>query len=213
MVSAKDFESVALAIAKAEKKTSAEVVVTVVRQSANYDHVPVLLFTLFFMTFVLGGIDSWIYANWLPYAWPPQTSYLLLVGLAFFCAIFFSKFGFVQRALTSSEAIERWVALRAEAEFFEKIYGKTKSATGVLIFVSLVEHRTVILADKPIFEKVPKQSFDQILSQLIVNLKKNELTRGLVTAVEAIGDLLSSDFAASPENVNEMCNQVIFKDD
>jgi putative membrane protein len=119
----------------------------------------------------------------------------------------------VKRALSSAEATERWVGLRAEVEFFEKVYGKTGAASGVLIFVSLLERRTMILADAPIFAKLPKESFDKTLAALNARIADNALAEGLVEAVEAIAPLLAREFPIRPGDRNEISDQIVLKDD
>ncbi len=212
MVTTQNMETVSAAISRAEQKTSAEVVVTVVRQSGNYDHVYALLFTSLLTIFLVCGFEAWIYREWLPFTWSPQIALVVMIVISGVLSLVFAKLPILKHAFTSDDAVDRWVALRAEVEFFEKIFGKTKSATGVLIFVSLVEHRTVILADRPVFEKLPKENFDSIMRSLNESIAQNELAAGLVTAVDAIGAMLEIPFARASNDTNEVLDQVILKD-
>lgn len=212
MVKKMKMDSVHGAIAKAEKKTSAEIVVTVVKQSGNYDHLTPLIAALLTLAALILGMETWIYQQWLPFSWLPNVALIVVVMLAVIAAQVIVRFASPIRWFTTNAALDRWVMLRAEVEFFEQIFGHTKAGTGVLIFVSLAERRTMIMADKNIFEKVPKESFDQVMKELMISIKSDDLVGGLGVAVDAVGEMLKAEFPWQADDVNEVSDQVILKD-
>jgi putative membrane protein len=65
----------------------------------------------------------------------------------------------------------RQVEARALLAFYQSNIQRTIGATGVLIFVSLMERRAVVLADKAIDELVPKDTWRALCDQLIAGIR------------------------------------------
>ena len=67
---------------------------------------------------------------------------------------------------------EETVRLRAERAFFEKGLYKTKKNTGVLFFLSLLERKVWILADKGIYEKMEQETLDRFANEVSRGIKE-----------------------------------------
>ena len=63
--------------------------------------------------------------------------------------------------LLGTERKEHAVRERAQQAFFEKGLYKTKENTGVLFFLSLLERKVWILADKGIYQKIGQETLDR----------------------------------------------------
>jgi uncharacterized membrane protein len=92
---------------------------------------------------------------------------------------------------------------------FERL-GMTKTALrdGVLLFIACEEQRFVILGDSGIDEKVPPGFWDNIAAKLTIRFKNGEYTEGIVEAILAAGEQLSSYFPRSADDVNELPDEI-----
>ena len=90
---------------------------------------------------------------WLP--WNPDAVWLAAVvaaGLGFLAA----SWPPLRRALAGREAMARAVRRAAEAAFTREGVFETRDRTGILIFLSLLEHQVVVLPDTGIAAKAPE---------------------------------------------------------
>ena len=196
------------AVAEAESKTSGEIVPMIVRRSSTVGHVPVIVLCVLVILFLLFDGPThqarWLGAHW---AW-----YLADVFVVLAISSFLSRWSFVQRILTSRDDQELQVNLRAEVEFYESDTAKTRGATGVLLFVSLMERRAVVLADKAIAEKLPTETWSTVCSLLVDGIKQKHIGLAFRDAILHCGKMLAPLFPIRPDDVDELKNQLILKE-
>jgi putative membrane protein len=201
-------EQIAAAIKDAESKTAGEIVPMIVRRSSTVGHVPVLLLTLLVMLFfasdgaglqatVLGGHWLWFLVD-----------VVVLIGIVALGA----RLPFVQRLLTNRTDQVAQVDARAVIEFYESDIHLTKDATGILIFVSLMERRAVVLADKAISEKVEKETWSTVCDRLVTGIKKKSLGVAIREAVLECGEIMAPHFPIQPDDENELKDRLIIKE-
>jgi len=129
-----------------------------VRRSSTVGHVLLVTFTLLLLCVFIVDLPGILvglggpYWVWLGVCW------LLTSGLA----LALQRFDFVQRALTPRIDQMRQVDLRAQIEFYELGVSQTEDRTGILLFVSLMEHRAVVLADHSIAEKLDAEIWQEL---------------------------------------------------
>ena len=114
------------------------------------------------------------------------------------------RLAFVPRAVTEARAHD--AALR---QFAAHGIHLTDQRTGVLIFVSEAEHHAEIVADAGIAAKVPQETWDQIVSDLITAARENRLADGYVAAITAAGKVLGEHFPGDATNPNELPDQLV----
>ena len=200
------------AIAEAESTTSGEIVPLLVRRSATVGHVPPLAFCLLLIAVLvadlpglLGGLFSglggheliWVAASWL---------------LAAGGAALLSRLDLVQRTLTSQLDEMRQVDQRAELEFYELELSQTEQRTGVLLMVSLMEHRAVVLADHSIAEKLDPTAWGEVIDLMVQGVKARDLADGMSRAVLRCGELLATHFPVAPGDENELRDHLVIKE-
>lgn len=105
-----------------------------------------------------------------------------------------------KRLMLTKGEINEEVHQRALQAFYEHGVGNTSDRDGVLIFISLLEHRAVILADIGISAKVNNDQWGAILKDGLTNLKKDNLSEALLGLIRATGDKLTQHF---PRNSKE----------
>jgi len=207
-LSAEQAQQIAGAIQKAESSTSGEIVPMIVRRSSTVGHVPVILLSLSIALFFALDGRGWraemLGEHW---AW-----YLVEIALLLATAGLLSRFHWVQRLLTPRADQIVQVNMRAEIEFYESGIKKTRGSTGVLIFVSLMEQRAVVLADKAINDKVPQDTWREVCDLLIQGMKKKNVGLALGAAILKCGEILTPAFPIQPDDTNELKNQLIIKE-
>ena len=203
-----DLASLEKTVAQEETRTSGEIVPMVVRHSSTLGHIPIILF-LFFMNllFITPIFDKSI--AFFPF--PILVLCFWLVGLFLGVRILATR-PLIQRWLIHKEDRLHQVNLRAEVEFYEANLHKTQGSTGILIFVSLMEHGAVILADEAIAKKLPKETWQHIVDEMILEIKKQNLATALKTAIQKCGAILSEHFPLQKGDVNELSNHLIIRE-
>jgi uncharacterized membrane protein len=98
---------------------------------------------------------------------------------------------------------------RAEQLFHRFGIGETREASGILIYVQLVDRRVEILADRGIAERVGQSSWDEICRQMESAFAHGAYRRGALEAIDRASRLLHIYFPARPDNPNEIRDRPI----
>ena len=201
-------ERIETAIAEAESHTSGEIVPILVRRSSTVGHVSLVGFTLLLLGMFLIDLPAILadlggpYWIWLGACW------LLAGGLA----LGLQRLDIVQRLLTPRLDQMQQVNLRAQIEFYELGISQTRDRTGILLFVSLMEHRAVVLADHSIAEKLDAEVWQELVDLMIRGVKRGDLAAGMTEAVQRCGELLSAHFPIAENDTNELRDHLIVKE-
>jgi putative membrane protein len=86
---------------------------------------------------------------------------------------------------------------------------KTRGRTGVLIYLSLEEHRAEIVADQAIAGQVEPETWGEAMAVLVDEVKQGRPGAGLTLAVEKVGAVLHRILPAKHDNPDELPNRVI----
>ena len=201
-------ERIESAIADAESRTSGEIVPLLVRRSSTVGHVALVSFTLLLLCVFLSDLPAHLtelggpYLAWLGACW------LLAGGLA----LGVSRLDAVQRLLTPRSDQMRQVDLRAQIEFYELEMSQTQDRTGILLLVSLMEHRAVVLADHSIAEKLDAKVWQELVDLMIQGVKRGDLAAGMTQAIQRCGELLSPHFPIASDDINELRDHLVVKE-
>ncbi len=87
---------------------------------------------------------------------------------------------------------------------------KTKLRNGVLIYLSIQDHKFAIIGDAGINSKVPENFWETTKQVMLDNFKENNLTEGLVTGIKMAGEQLKKYFPYQDDDVNELNNEISF---
>ncbi len=208
-LSEKDLGTIESQVAEVEKMTSGEIVPMVVRRSSTVGHVPVVLFCGFFLLFFATGLAELqrdVLGAESPLWW--LLNALLFSGVSLALA----RLPFVQRHLISQEDIDHQVSQRAQLEFYQAQLRQTEGRTGVLIFLSLMEHRVVVLADSSIASKLPPKTWKDVVELLVGGVKKGSMTDGFCQALTKCGEVLAPQFPIQDGDQNELRNHLLIKE-
>ena len=214
-----DHARVSAAVTEAERATDGEIVTVVAGRSDAY-HDVALHWTVLAMLFVLALLAwqpapvEWLHAL-LVDAWsetPPRwylTFALILMALTFLVARVVLALDALRMALTPGATKTRRVHRRALALFRTAAEKRTKAATGVLLYLSLAEHRAEIIADEAIHSKVSADVWGAAMAALITAVKDGRPGDGLAQAVAKIGKVLAEHFPRSEGDTNELPDRLI----
>ncbi len=185
-----------------ESRTIGEIVVMVVDHSDHYAEAEVLGGIL------LGSLLSLILT--LLFFHASVWSYVPLSFLFFFpCRLLFRRIEALKKLFIGMRRKEEAVMLRAERAFFEKGLYKTKKNTGVLFFLSLLERKVWVLADKGIYEKMDQETLNRFAKEVSKGIREGRACDALSQAVQGIGVLLSKHFPIIPDDTDELPDDVM----
>ncbi|MCP4679753.1 MAG: hypothetical protein GY854_30535 [Deltaproteobacteria bacterium] len=163
-----------------------------------------LLVALFFISNGPGWQAEVVGEHWI---W-----YLVDIALLMVVTAIGARMSWVQRLLTTRADQAVQVDSRSVIEFYESNINRTRDATGVLIFISLMERRAVVLADKAINDQVARDTWQEVCDRLIAGIKKKNLGQAIREAVLECGEIMAPQFPIQSDDENELKDQLIIKE-
>ena len=85
---------------------------------------------------------------------------------------------------------------------------KTKERNGVLIYISMDDHRFAIIGDAGIHQKVNENFWDETKNIMLEFFKKGLITEGLIAGIEQVAIQLKSLFPYQSDDKNELPNEI-----
>lgn len=86
---------------------------------------------------------------------------------------------------------------------------RTTGATGVLIYLSMREHRAEIVADDSIAEMVDAEVWGEAMGDMINHIKRGNIAEGMAVGVRDVGFILSQHFPRGDNDENELPDRLI----
>jgi putative membrane protein len=219
-VSEADHDIVTAAVAAAEAHTSGEIVTVVAAKSNDYDDVALVwasviafiamsviaLFPDFYRSLydrLTGGWGHELTANqWL--------GTVIAVGVLKWIGMWLILLWRPLRMALTPRAIKaQRVRARAIDLFKVGTEAKTLGRTGVLLYLSLKEHRADIVADEAIAAKVTPEIWGNAMAGLIERVRVGKPGEGMAEAVRQMGIVLAEHFPKGDENPNELPDRLI----
>lgn len=100
-------------------------------------------------------------------------------------------------------------ALARAALVFERLgMHRTVARHGVLIYVSIEDHKLAVLGDRGIHERVGQAYWDGLVESVLAHFRGQRFRDGLVHAVGEVGAVLRQHFPRRPDDVNELPDRV-----
>ncbi len=185
-----------------ESRTIGEIVVMVVDHSDHYIEAEVLGSVL--LGSLLSLILTVLFFNSSIWAYVP------LSFIFFFpCWFLFINVEGLKKLFIGIRRKEEAVRLRAERAFFERGLYRTKKNTGVLFFLSLLERKVWVLADKGIHEKMDQGTLNRFANEVSRGIREGRACDALGQAIQEIGALLSRHFPVTADDTDELSDDVI----
>jgi len=197
-------QAVREAIAAAERRTRGEVVVVVLERSDDH---PDARWLAALCAMLLGTA---LLVHDLPWQRPELllAAQLLLGAAGWLLARALPDVQrlFVREARASEVAHEQSLL-----EFQRAGMARTAGRTGVLLFVSLFEHRVVVLGDAAIHAHVGEAHWTATAQAVLQAAARGDLAAGLCAGVQACGDVLATHFPRAADDVNELPDHLVVR--
>ena len=194
-------ERIRQAIVAAESKTAGEIVPMLVTSSARYTEIELLglIVGLF-----LGIMVEWLWSD----PWGSPLSNFWPVGGAF-AGFLVGRIPAVKRLFATNHRIAEAVHSLALASFTEHGLHHTRDHTGILICVSLLEHRVEVLADRGINAKVKAETWQEIAKIISDGLRSKQACDAFCTAIQRCGEILATHFPRRPDDKDELPDSLV----
>ncbi|WP_374527958.1 TPM domain-containing protein [Novosphingobium sp.] len=213
-------DAVSKAVGAAEEKSAGEIVTILTEISDSYHDVALFWSAaVAFLAigalalapdFYLGLIDR-VTGEW-ETAWHPGKlmALALTVGVVKFITMWLLQLWRPLRLLLVPAPVKH-ARVRARAVTCFKVGAerRTHGRTGILIYLSLGEHRAEIVADEAIASKVAPEVWGDAMAAMLAHLRYNRIGDGLVAAVEKVGAVLAQHFPRAEDDKNELPDRLI----
>ena len=215
-----DHAKVSAAIAAGGGRTAGRVIAVVTDHSDRY-HDVALHWSVLVLIAVLAWAAAWPAAleGWremLLSGWRPEPSlrelltFLLILAVAKFTAVLLIlRYMPLRLFLTPGATKTRRVRRRALTVFRAAAERRTTGRTGILIYVSMGEHRAEIIGDEAITSVTTPETWGEAMAALLDEVKAGRLADGIVAAVGKVGAVLEEHFPRSSTDTNEIPDKLI----
>ncbi len=215
-----DHEIVSAAVREAELATSGEIVPIIADRSDGYTDVvlwwavaaaftAMSVFAAFPDVFldridaIMGGWSSeWTYGEVI--AWTVG------IGLVKFLAVFaLLSWDTLRFFFVPSPVKRQRVNERAIRHFKVGAEGRTHGKTGVMLYLSMREHRAEIVADDSITDLVPAEVWGEAMADMLDEIRKGCVAEGIAAGVRDVGKVLAEHFPRGDDDENELPDRLI----
>ncbi|MBK4995924.1 membrane protein [Pseudomonas sp. S37] len=194
---------IAEAIARAERRTDAELVTVLARRADDYAYWP--LFWAAVLALAVPGLLQWL-TGW------PGVRGLLVANVLLFVGLCLLLRNPRLAGWLIPRGLRRWRASRlARQQFREQNLQRTAGATGVLIFVSEAERHVEILVDRGIEHCLDAKARAAIGARFAEQVRQGQTLQGFVECIEACSELLSQHVPPTHAR-NELPNRLVILD-
>lgn len=219
-ISESDHKRVSEAIAEAERASDGEIVAVAAPYSDSYHDaalhwaVLVLIGTLAIFAAAPEVLHYWFsvfFGGWR--AQPSERellSLLLFLSVAKFTAVLLVlKYRPLRLALTPRSTKARRVRRRAIEIFKASAERRTVGRTGILIYLSMGEHRAEIIGDEAITSVTTAECWGEAMAGLLAEAREGRYADGIIAAVDEVGKVLAEHFPKTQDNPNEIPDKLI----
>ena len=219
-LSPEDHARISAAVAAAEEQTSGEIVTILAERSDGYTDVALAWSVLVGFTAIVAlslapdvflGLLDRLTGSWAT-EWTPGQMFALAaaVGIVKFVIMmllqlwqplkFFLIPGPIKSARTRARAL---TCFKVGAE------RRTQIHTGILIYLSMREHRAEIVADETIASRIPDTAWEEAMAAMIGHIRAGRVAEGMAAAVTKVGVVLAEHCPRTDDDRNELPDRLI----
>lgn len=197
-------ERIKQAIHAVESKTIGEIAVMVVNTSNHYYEAEILGAITFGNIFAfLLTIFFFHESIW----WYIPLTFVLFIPFW----VLFRKMPFLKIHFTSTRRRQLAVRDGAIQAFYRKGLHRTRANTGILFFISVLERKVWVLADRGIHEKIHQAKLDTFARAISQGIHNNNAAQALIESIEEAGTLLHEHFPLETGDINEILDSLIIE--
>jgi putative membrane protein len=190
-------------VKKIESNTDAELILIVRARSTSYRHADYLFGALV----ALAGLLFLLFS---PFDFHQYWVAIDVVLLFVIGAVISRYSNWLRRLLTSEEFRTEAVRKSAAAMFYEAGVANTNAELGLIVYLSILERRLEIIADRGVLKGVNALEWNQTVAELHQAGQKAE-PQSLLEGMEKLGCLLATHLPATGENPNELPDTPLFE--
>ena len=185
-----------------KSRTTGEIAVAVVDQSSEYHEAEVLggIFLASAIALVLTAVcfhaSVW---SFIPIAFL----------LSFPCYQLFRRLPHLKRVFVGHGRKQRAVRERALRTFYERGLYRTRESTGILFFLSLLERKVWVLADRGIHRKIHQPTLNKFAAMVSQGIREGRAADALCKAIEEMGEILAVHYPSDGQRTGELSDQII----
>ena len=208
------------AVGEAERTTSGEIVTVLADRSDGYSDVVLvyaagMAFTAMsvFAALPRPFLDLWdaLIGGW-GHDWTTGelASMTIALGLVAFAVTWLLlafdplRFALIPKPVKATRAREA-----AVRHFKVGAESRTHGRTGVLLYLSMREHRAEIVADETIASQVPADVWGEAMADMLGEIREGRVAEGLAVGVRDVGVVLAERFPRDAEDTNELPDRLI----
>ena len=210
-----ELKNISNAVKNAEKNTSGEIATAIIKESSTYAYFElafaVIVGGVYFLGLILFSkpIESWLESLF----WSYSSNYLLIfTGFSLFGVIgityLITNIPVIDRLIIPKKIQKSRVQQRAMRHFIESGTCYTKDRTGILIFISEMERRVILIADKGISDIISQDRWNNIVSTVTSGIKSGNISTSIIAAVTECGQILSKEFPIAADDTDELSNDI-----
>lgn len=208
------------AVTEAESATSGEIVTVLADRSDGYTDVALLwaagaAFTAMSVFAVVPQpfLDLWdgLIGGW-GHEWTTGELASMVIGLGlikFLAMMLVQQWEPLKFALIPSPVKTIRVHAQAVRQFKVGAERRTTGHTGVMIYLSMREHRAEIIADESIASKVPAEVWGEAMGDMLGEIRDGAIAEGLAVGIRDVGFVLAQHFPRGEDDVNELPDRLI----
>ena len=204
VLSTTDVDGLEAQIAAAEQRTTGELVAVVLERSDAHPqaHAWAALFGVFVGSLLLAGNLPWEHPAAL------LAAQLGLAGLAYLLSRALPDW---QRMFVAERRASEVAEEQAAQEFQRLGLHATSHKGGVLIFVSLFEHRVVVLADQGLHALVGPETWVDLDGAVLAGVRSGSLHAGLGAGIQRAAEVLARHFPREEPGGGELANRIVVR--
>lgn len=184
-----DLGRIEAAVRDAEARSRGEIVVVAAPASGDY---PGAAWTGACLG-SLAALLALVLVHWLGDLWgagSPFWALLAALGGAGVGYLATGSSAALKRLLLPDPVLVRQVDLAARAAFVDHEVFATRDRSGVLLYLSLLEHRVVVLADSGVEACVHPGEWDEIVAGIVRGIREGRAAEALIAAIGRCGEIL-----------------------
>ncbi len=192
-------------VARGETKTSLEFVPVIAKTSGDYFVYRYFFSTVLFLLLLLVSFTAYMFGWVADFPYKTAVAAALLTSFGFY---FLSSSRHVLRFLVPRAVFLEHVSRAARLAFLRFEVFQTKSRTGILIYISMLEHAVYVYADKGVIQKVPQAYWAELGAKLAQDFSHNSPGDSFVSAIDELLKVHGKEFPPCADNQNELSDEL-----
>lgn len=215
-ISDEDHQRIDQAVGQAEAMASVEIVPVIAGSSGRYDRsedicglwAGLVAMAIAWTLYPLPQVDSGEWGGLSP--WWHLVVLIAAMVVGFLAgAILAGRIPPLRRLFTPVAQQAEEVDRKARAMFFDNRVHHTTGASGVLLYISLLEHRAAIIADQAVLNILGQEQLDTLCDEFTTRLHNGTPTDALCETIQQLGERLAKDLPRTESCVDQLPNALI----